>query len=75
MNREALTQLTAASLTGLLANGQHTMNGLNDQQIGAMAVRCATASLKEIERIFAVIAADEAASAPEVAAPVKKAGK
>lgn len=72
MNKEALTQLTAASLTGLLANGQHTMNGLNDQQIGAMAVRCATASLKEIERIFAVIAADEAPTLSEVIPEKKK---
>lgn len=75
MNKEALTQLTAASLAGLLANGQHSSNGLNYQQIGAMAVQCAMKALTEVERVHAVAMADELASAPEVVAPVKKAGK
>lgn len=62
MNKEMLTQLTAASLTGLLANGQATQNGLNFQQVGALAVNCAMAAAKEINRQLAIVEADLAAS-------------
>jgi hypothetical protein len=72
MNKEMLTQLTAASLTGLLANGQATSNGLNFQQVGALAVNCAMASLKEINRQLAIVEADLAAATETFVEPKKK---
>lgn len=59
MNKQELVQLTAASLTGLLANGQATQNGLNHQQIGALAVQCAESSMKEINRRYDALEADK----------------
>ena len=71
MNKEALTTLTAAALSGILANGQSTSNGLNFQQVGALAVSSALSALKELNRQWAIVEADEAAASETFVEPKK----
>lgn len=72
MNKEALTKLSAAALSGILGNGQATSNGLNPQQIGALAVSTAMSALKELNRQCAIVEADEAAATETFVEPKKK---